>query len=130
MGATIKRISAKPLDGFIDRRRAGEAWPRGGEGREVLVLDQANDPEGRVHEGRFAIGLGTLAVLESDPDIFIRDAAGVSAGEADKLKARVAELESALEDADEQVKGAADENAKLKARVAELESAGGKNKGK
>jgi hypothetical protein len=97
------RVSAKDREGFVDRRRAGEAWPRGnGNFREVLVLDQDDDPPGRLHEGEFAIGQKTFAILKADDEIFV---------------------DSAKSSAEEVAEGAAlkAENAALKARVTELE---------
>jgi hypothetical protein len=66
------RVSARPFDGLNDRRRAGEAWPRGaGNFREVLVVGDDADPPGRkLEDGRFAIGQKTFATLQADPDLF------------------------------------------------------------
>lgn len=108
-------VSAATRDGFSNYRRAGEAWPRGNEGREVLVVDSDEDPPGRSVEGVFAVGRKTLATLQADPHIFIRSAvdATVVSNENTALKARIAELEA--------------ENAALKAGT-DGDKGGGKKK--
>ena len=93
------RVNAVARDGFIDRRRAGEAWPRAaGNFREVVVLEQDDDPPGRVAEGEFAIGRKTFEILKADPEIFVDSANSAAADDAEKvaLKARIAELEALL----------------------------------
>jgi hypothetical protein len=96
----VYRVNAAAREGFIDRRRAGEAWPRGaGNHREVLVVDEAEDPPGRQVDGQFAIGQKTFELLKSDPEIFIDSADRTAAGDdAEKLalKAKIVELEAML----------------------------------
>jgi len=116
------RVNAAARDGFVDRRRAGEAWPRGmGRFREVLVLDQDEDPPGRLHEGEFAIGQKTFQVLKEDPEIFTDIVSVTGGADADAEKAalqakvtahetRIAELEALLAQATDpgKVTGGAD----------------------
>jgi hypothetical protein len=68
------RISARAATGaeLLHRFRAGEAWPRGaGNFREVLVVDDGDDPPGRkLEDGSFAIGQKTFGTLQADPDLF------------------------------------------------------------
>lgn len=97
----VYRVTAAAREGFVDRRRAGEAWPRGaGNFREVFVVDGAEDPPGRkLEDGTFAIGQKTLAILKSDPEIFLDsgDRAGpVTCDKCPKHEARIAELEALL----------------------------------
>lgn len=120
VSGTKYRVTAREATGFKDYRRAGEAWPRGaGNYREVLVLDQEEDPPGREVDGQFAIGQQTFARLDADPHIFtdIRRDGGV-----DGDSGEVVELRDALEDAKVTFDGLRTENGKLAARVAELEA--------
>lgn len=96
----LYRVNATEREGFIDRRRAGAAWPRGaGKFREVLVVDEAEDPPGRLVDGKFAIGQDTFALLKADPEIFFDSADRTAASDdAEKLalKAKIVELEALL----------------------------------
>lgn len=38
---------------------------------EVLVLDQDDDPPGRLHEGEFALGRKTFASMKADPELIL-----------------------------------------------------------
>ena len=67
---TAAAAGSAACSSLTDRRRAGEAWPRGA-AREVVVLDQVDDPPGRQLEGAFAIGQKTLAILKADRELTI-----------------------------------------------------------
>lgn len=132
------RVTAREVEGFNDYRRAGEAWPRGaGKFREVLVLDQDEDPPGRQVEGHFAIGLKTFAIIQADKHLFVTNgdddgAAGEEVGKLrealedahltfDDLRAQLADASKRLDEAKRDQVTLAAENTSLRSRVSELE---------
>lgn len=116
------RVSAAAREGFLDRRRAGEAWPRGnGNSREVFVLDAAADPpERKLEDGRFAIGQDTFAILKKDPEIFIDGADRGGNQEVESLRGRVVAAERRVVEL-EAVMAKDPEKAAMLDRIEELE---------
>lgn len=117
------RVSASAREGFVDRRRAGEAWPRGnGNFREVFVVDGPKDPIGRkLEDGRFAIGQETFDILKKDPEIFIDGADRGGNQESEALRSRIVAAERRVVELTAVLDNDPEKTA-LKDRVAELEA--------